>query len=136
MANQFNTEEFTKAFQSMFQNIPGMDLEALNAPAKDIAEFNTKLNAIALETAKKNVELSTKWTQDVLADITGLNKPQETPADYASAASEVSAAQLKGAPERISQFAEVAKKAQVDAVELVMNTTKAMQAKATEAAKA
>lgn len=135
MANEFNTQDFTEAFKSMFKNVPGVpaDFSAFTDSAKEVAEFNTKLNAIALTAAKQNAELSAKWTQDVLAQVTGLNKPQDQPADYAEVVSEAAAAQVKETPERISQFAEIAKKSQVEAVELIMNTTKDLQAKAVKA---
>lgn len=135
MANEFNTQDFTQAFQQMFQNIPGMpaDFNGFSDSTAQVAEFNAKLNSIALEAAQKNADLSAKWTQEAIAQATALNTPQEQPAAYAEAVTEATSAQVQELPERVSQFAEIAKKAQVEAVELIMNTTKELQSKAAQA---
>ena len=127
--------EFTKAFESMFENFPKLptDMSALTDSTKEVAEFNAKLNTIALEAAKKNAELSAKWTQDVISEISGLNKPQDQIADYAEAVSESATKHAQATPERIGEFAEVDKKAQVEAVELIMAATKDMKAKVLKA---
>ncbi len=130
-----NTPDFTAMFEQMFQNMPQMpkDFSAFANSTKEAAEFNSKLNSIALEAAQKNAELSAKWTQDVLSNMGTLNTPQDQPADYAKVVKDAAEAQVQGTPERLSAFAEVAKTAQIEAVELIMNKTKEIQAQATKA---
>jgi len=121
-----NTTDFAQTFQNFF--------ETMTNPAQEVMAFSAKMNEIALAAAQKNAELSAKCTQDILAELTSMNKPQGEVADYTKAITDAVTANVQGAPERVSQFAEVAKNAQVEAVEAIMATTKDLQAKTTKAA--
>ena len=124
------TEEFLGAFK--------VDTAVFDDAAKNVAEFNAKLGKIALTAAKKNAELTTAWTTETLKKAETVNKVQKNSADYATVASEFATAQSQALPEKLSAYAEVAKAAQMEAVELFVAAGKDVQkevvAKATEAA--
>mgnify|MGYP000456991346 CR=1 FL=1 len=130
MNNLFQTPDFTKAFEAYFKAVPATFTES-TAEATALA---SKIGEITLAAAQRNVELSAAWAQDVLANAADLNKQQAAPADYAKTAAAIATNELQATPERIAAFAEVAKKAQVETVELLMSAGKDMQAKFTKAA--
>jgi hypothetical protein len=129
MTNKAN--EFFNAFEKMFAETP-VDY---NAWIKNAAEYNSKLSKIALETAKKNAELSQVWAKDTLSKMDVLTKIQDEPADYAKMSADFVSAQTQSAPEHIAALADVAKKAQVETVELMLAAGKQLQTEVAEVAK-
>ena len=134
MATKTQTNDFAKAIENMFTNAP-MDMSAFNDVAKNAAEFNSKLSKIALAAAEKNAELTNAWTKETLSKLDQASKVQKDPADYTKAVSDFAAAQAQTSPEHIAAFAEIAKKAQIDTVELLMSAGKDIQAKTSQTAK-
>lgn len=116
-----NTPDFTKAFENMFSAFP-TDMNAFNDAFKNSAEFSGKMARIALEAAEKNAELSQAWTKDTLGKLEAATETQKEPSDYAKVVSDIASSQAQAAPEHIAAFAEVAKKAQMDTVELMLAT--------------
>lgn len=121
------TEEFFGAFK--------MDTKMFDDAAKNASEFNVKLSQIALETAKKNAELTNAWTAETLKAVEAANKVQKDPSAYATVASEFAAAHAQAMPEKLSAYAEVAKAAQLEAVELFVAAGKDVQAEVVAATK-
>ncbi len=121
------TEEFFGAFK--------MDTKMFDDAAKNVAEFNQKLSKIALETAKKNAELTNAWTAETLKSVEAANKIQKDPSAYATVASEFASAHAQAMPEKLSAYAEVAKAAQLEAVELFVAAGKDVQAEVVAATK-
>lgn len=119
------TEEFFGAFK--------MDTKMFDDAAKNAAEFNVKLGKIALATAKKNIDLTNAWTAETLKSVEASNKVQKDPSAYATVASEFVTAQAQALPEKLSAYAEVAKAAQLEAVELFVAAGKDIQAEVTAA---
>lgn len=134
MATKNQTNEFTKAIENFFAAVP-MDMSAFDDVAKNTAEFNSKLSQIALEAAEQNAELTSSWTKETLVKLEELTKVKKDPADYANAVSEFATSQAQSSPEHVAAFAEVAKKAQMETIELLMAGSKELQAKATAATK-
>ena len=128
------TNDFTKAFQDMF------DGKLFNmAPAEDMIkeanEFGAKFNKIALEAAEKSADLSYAWAKDSMDKMEAFTKVQKDPADVAKLSTDVISEQAQATPERVAQFAEVAKTAQMATVELMMAAGKNMQAEVAAATK-
>ncbi|WGI22782.1 phasin, PhaP [Amylibacter sp. IMCC11727] len=121
------TEEFFGAFK--------MDTKMFDDAAKNAAEFNVKLGKIALEAAKKNAELTNAWTAEALKSVEAANKIQKDPSAYATVASDFASAQAQAMPEKLSAYAEVAKAAQLEAVELFVAAGKDVQAEVVAATK-
>jgi hypothetical protein len=115
----------------MFSNAPVNFKDVLG----NVAEYNGKLSQIALDAAKKNAELSQTWANNTLGALDAFTAVQEKPTAYASVAKDFVSAQAKSTPEHVAAFAEVAKQAQIDTVELLLSAGKQVQAEATEVAK-
>ena len=127
-------EDMTKALKDMMGSFP-VDMSAFDDVFKNTASMNEKLANVAVEAAEKSAEISSKWTKDTLAKIAEVSKAKADPADYAKAASDFATAQAEVAAENMAAFAEVAKKVQMDTVELLMSTGKNMSEEATAAVK-
>ena len=84
---------------------------------------------------KKNAELSQAWTKDTLSKLEVATEVQKDPSDYAKVVSDIASSQAQTAPEHIAAFAEVAKKAQMDTVELMLATGKNVRDEATAVVK-
>ena len=86
------------------------------------ATLNEKLSGVALTAAEKSAEISSKWTKDTLAKLNryvesrkqSLQIMQKPMTDFASASLP------KLAAENVAAFSEIAKKVQMDTVELMM----------------
>ena len=127
-------EDMTKAFKDMMGSFP-VDMSAFDDAFKNTASMNEKFAKVAVEAAEKSAEISSKWTKDTLAKIADVSKAKEDPADYAKAAADFATAQAEVAAENMAAFAEVAKKVQMDTVELLMSTGKNMSEEAAAAVK-
>ena len=126
-----NANDFFASFEKMFAEAP----VNYNDVMKNAAEFNSKLSKIALETAKKNAELSQVWATETLGKMDELTKVRNEPAEYAKVATDFVSAQAQTAPEHVAAFAEVAKKAQIETVEVMLAAGKEFQAEAASVAK-
>ena len=127
-------EDMTKAFKDMMGAFP-VDMSAFDDAFKNTASMNEKLSNVAVEAAEKSAEISTKWAKDTLAKIADVSKAKAEPADYTKAATDFATAQAEVSAENMAAFAEVAKKVQMDTVELLMSTGKSMSEEATAAVK-
>jgi hypothetical protein len=113
------TTDFTKVMQDMMASFP-VDASALQNAFKTQAAFNEKLAHVALAAAEKSTEVSAKWAKDALAKLAEASKAKAEPAEYGKAASDFATAAAEMAAENMAVFAEIAKKVQMDTVELVL----------------
>jgi len=113
------TQDFNTVVKDMFGAFP-VDMTALNDVFKNQAAFAEKLSQVALDAAKKSNEISTKWTKDTIARTGDVSKAKEDPADYGKSVNDFASAQAELVAENLAAFADVAKKVQMDTVELVM----------------
>ncbi|MBU2962655.1 phasin family protein [Citreicella sp. C3M06] len=113
------TQDFTAMMKDMMGSFP-VDTKAMDEAFKTTATLNEKLSAVALEAAEKSTELSAKWTKDTLTKLSDMTKFKSEPADYAKAMTDFASAQAETAAENMAAFAEIAKKVQMDTVELMM----------------
>ena len=119
------TQDFSAMMKDMMGAFP-VDTKSFEESFKTSATLNEKLSGVALEAAEKSTELSTKWTKDTLAKMAELSKVKSEPADYAKAMSDFATAAAEMAAENMASFAEIAKKAQTETVELMMAAGKDM----------
>ena len=125
---------YENPFAKMFADLP-VDMNAFTDTFKNSAEISEKFSKVALSAAEKNAEIANKWTKDTLSKLAGVSKVQVEPADYSKAATDFASASVEAASEHVAAFAEVAKKVQMDTVELMLAAGKEAQADATAAVK-
>ncbi len=126
------TQDFTAMMKDMMGAFP-VDTKAMEDAFKTQATLNEKLTTVALSAAEKSTEISTKWTKDTLAKLADMTKVKAEPADYAKAMTDFASAQAESMAEHMAAFAEVAKKMQMDTVELLMAAGKDMTEEASAA---
>ena len=128
------TQDIPAMLKDMMGAFP-VDTKAVEEVFKTTATLNEKLSAVALEAADKSTEISAKWTKDTLSKLADMSKAKAEPADYAKAMTDFASAQAEVAAENMAAFAEIAKKVQMDTVELMMAAGKDFSEDATAAMK-
>ncbi|MGV8952448.1 MAG: Phasin [Cypionkella sp.] len=129
-----NANDFTKVMQDMMAKFP-VDASAFQTMFRTQAAFGEKLSKVALEAAEKSTEISSKWAKDTIAKLSTTATAKTEPADYSKAVSDFASASAEMAAENIAAFAEVAKKVQMETVELMLAAGKDASAEATAAVK-
>jgi Phasin protein len=128
------TQDFTKVMQDMMASFP-VDASSLKDTFKTQAAFGEKMTKVALEAAEKSNEISSKWTRETIAKVGSLAKVKDEPADYSKAFSDFASAAAEMAAENMAAFAEVAKKVQMETVELMLAAGKDFSEDASSAVK-
>ena len=116
----FSFDDYKKNFEEMFSKSP-INLEDFYKSAN---EYNSQISKIAIDTFKKNVEVSQAWTKETIVGMDKLVKPQSKPEDYVKVATDFVTEQAQTSPKFMSEFAEIAKKTQLDTIELFMQAGK------------
>ncbi|MFP4239521.1 MAG: phasin, PhaP, partial [Rhodosalinus sp.] len=109
--------DMTQMMKDMMAAFP-VDTAAMENSFKTAATLNEKLSSVAIEAAEKSTELQAKWMKDVLTKMGDMAKAKSEPADYAKAMTDFASAQAEVTAEHMAAFAEIAKKVQMDTVEL------------------
>ena len=127
----FTFDEYTKNFEKFSTQNPFLSSHSLDA----ILEFNSKLSKIALETIKKNTELSQEWSKETLNSLETFTNTHKNPSDYSKVINDFVTQQTQSSPKHIAEFAEIVKKAQLDTIDLYMSAGKEMNEEMTKTAK-
>jgi len=112
-----------------------MDTKALEDAFKHQADLNEKFSGVALSAAEQSAEISSKWTKETLSRMNDMSKAKSEPADYAKAVTDFASSNAEVAAENMAAFAEIAKKVQMETVDLMMASGKSMQDDASKAVK-
>ena len=128
------SQDYTKIMKDMMGSVP-VDMTAMQDVFKTQAALAEKMSKVALEAADKSTEISTKWTKDTLSQLGLVTKMKAEPADYGKAVTDFASAQAEYAAEHMAAFAEIAKKVQMETVELMLAAGKDMSEDATSAVK-
>jgi hypothetical protein len=128
------TPDFTKVMQDMMASMP-MDAVAFQNAFRNQAAMAEKFSKVALEAAEKSSEITSKWTRDALAKISEATRAKADPADYSKAMSDFASSAAEMAAENLAAFAEVAKKVQMETVELMLAAGKEVSEETTAAVK-
>lgn len=123
------TPDFTKPFQDMMANFP-VDTSSMSEAFKTQAQLSERMTRVALQAAERSTEISAAWAKDTLSRMGELTTSKDQPADYAKAMSDFASAAAELAAEHMAAYAEVAKKVQMDTVDLLLNAGKEAQADA------
>lgn len=119
------TPDFAKTFQDMLANFP-IDTTSVQEALKSQSALGEKLAKVALTAAERSTEISAQWAKDAIARVGELASTKEEPADYARAVSDFASASAEVAAEHMAAYAEVAKKVQMDTVDLMLTAGKDM----------
>ena len=117
------TPDFTKPFQDMMANLP-VDTSSMTEAFKSQAQLSERMTRVALQAAERSTEISAAWAKDTLSRMGELTTSKDQPADYAKAMSDFASAAAELAAEHMAAYAEVAKKVQMDTVDLLMSAGK------------
>lgn len=128
------TNDFTKYINEAMAAFP-VDMTAYNDAFKTSAAMGEKFSKVALEAAEKSTEISTQWTKDTLAKLGDVAKVKDEPTAYTKSMTDFASAQAEMTAETLAAFAEVAKKVQMETVELMMAAGKEASEEATAAVK-
>lgn len=126
------TTDFTKTMQDMMKNFP-IDTKAMQDAFKSQAALGEKMSKVVLEAAEKSADVSSKWTKDALVKIGEVSSAKEDPAEYSKSVTDFASTSAEIAAEHMAAFAEIAKRVQMDTVELMLAAGKDMSAEATAA---
>jgi len=124
------TNDYTKTMQDMMASFP-VDASAFQNAFKTQAAFGERMTKVALDAAEKSTEISAKWAKESLSKMTLAAKAKTEPADYTKSVTDFASAAAELAAENMAAFAEVAKKVQMDTVELLMAAGKDASSEAT-----
>lgn len=128
------TTDYTKVMQDMMASFP-VDASAFQNAFKTQAAFGERLSKVALEAAEKSTEISSKWAKETIAKLSSAAKAKAEPTDYTKAATDFASASAELAAENMAAFAEIAKKVQMETVELMLAAGKDVSEEATAAVK-
>lgn len=119
------TNDYTKTFQDMMSNFP-VDTSSMQEAFRSQTVLGERLARAALTAAERSTEISAQWTKDALARMGEMTSAKSEPADYAKSVSDFASASAELAAEHMAAFAEVAKKLQMDTVDLMLTAGKDM----------
>ncbi|WP_224813996.1 phasin family protein [Hasllibacter sp. MH4015] len=134
MAKAAQTPDFTKYMTEMMGSFP-IDMSSYSDAFKSQAAVAEKMSKVALDAAEKSTEISSKWTKDTIAKMGDVAAVKDEPADYTKSMTDFASAQAEMVAENMAAFAEVAKKVQMETVELMMAAGKEASEEATAAVK-
>ena len=120
--------------QDFFAAFP-VDVNAFQDASKNSAVLGEKLTGVALSAAEKSAEISNTWTKQTLAKLNNLSKNPVDPADYSKSLTDFASTQAEVAAENLAAYAEIAKKVQLDTVEVMMAASKQLSDEASTAIK-
>jgi len=122
--------DFTQFFKDSYFDVKSMAQVYARAN-----EYGAKFSKINLEAAEKSLDLANAWIKDSLGKLDVLTKPESEPTELARTLTEVASSQFQAAPEYIAKYTDVARSAQIAAIELFMTAGAEAQSEAVSTAK-
>lgn len=126
--------DMNKMMKDMMGSFP-VDTKAMQEAFKTQAALAEKFSKVVLEAAEKSTEVSTKWTKSTLAKVGDISTVKEDPADYTKAMTDFASSSAETSAEHMAAFAEIAKRVQMETVELMLAAGKDMSEDASAAVK-
>ncbi|WP_333830039.1 phasin, PhaP [Pararhodobacter sp.] len=124
------TTDLNKMMQDMMGAFP-VDTKAMQDMFKTQAALGERMSKVVLEAAEKSAEVSNKWTKQTLVKIGEVSTVKEEPVEYSKSVTDFASASAEIAAEHMAAFAEIAKRVQMDTVELMLAAGKDISAEAT-----
>ena len=125
-------QDFTKYMTDMMGMMP-VDTTGMQDVFRGQAQFAEKFSRVALGAAEQSAEISHKWTRETLAKMAPVATAKTDPSDYAKAMTDFASGYAEVSAENLAAFAEVAKKVQMDTMDLMLAAGKEAQEDATVA---
>ena len=125
-------QDFTKAMTDMMGKMP-VDTSAMQDAFRAQAQLAEKMSSIVLGAAEQSAEISHKWARETLSKMAPVATVKQDPSDYARAMTDFASGCTEVSAENMAAFAEVAKKVQMDTMELMLAAGKDAQEDATTA---
>ena len=110
--NQF--QDYTKALSNM----------AMNDTYQKTAANMEKAVSIALNAASEVVDINDRWAKDTLARAKGVAEERPSPENMVRTMQDYASSSWEASAQYLASYTEVARKAQMDAVELAIGTAK------------
>jgi len=126
------TNDFAKQMQDFMGAFP-VDTKAMQDAFKNQAALGEKMSKVVLEAAEKSADISSKWTKAALVKVGEVAAVKEDPADYTKSITDFASNSAEMASEHMAAFAEIAKRVQMDTVELMLAAGKDASAEASAA---
>ena len=127
------TPDFTKTMQDMMAKFP-VDTSSFQEAFKSQTVLGEKMAKVALAAAERSTEISARWAKDSISRMGELAAVKQDPSEYAKAMSDFASAAAEMAAEHMAAYAEVAKKVQMDTVDLMLTAGKDLAADAQKVA--
>ena len=128
------TQDYSKMMKEMLGAFP-VDTTAMTEAFKSQATFADQMSKVVLEAAEKSTEISAGWTKSTIGKLGVVTNAKAEPTDYTKAMTDFASTQAEMSAESMAAFAEVAKKVQMETVELMLAAGKDMGEDATKAVK-
>lgn len=128
------TQDFTKAMTGMMNAFPP-DPAALAETFKTSAMLGEKMSKVTLEAIEKSAEISSKWTKDAITRMSDLTRINNESTDFTKSMTDLASVSTEIATENLAAFAEITKRMQMDAVELLLAVGQGMSENAATAVK-
>ncbi|MBM3612729.1 MAG: Phasin [Alphaproteobacteria bacterium] len=126
--------DVTKMMQDMMNVFP-FDNAAMQDAIKSQAALGEKMTRVALDAAEKSTDITAKWTRETITRLGEMTRVKADPADYSKAATDFATQAAELAAENMAAFAEIAKKVQMETVEIMLAAGKDLSEDATAAMK-
>ena len=111
--------DFNTSMQDMMANLP-IDTAPLQKAVHTQTRLGERLSRMILQAAGPSTEISAQWAQETIACMGDLVSPGDQPADQARATAAFTTAMAMLTNRHMAAFAEVARRLQMDTVDLLL----------------
>lgn len=119
------TTDMTSFMKDFFAAFP-VDMKTYEKAAKNSASLSEKLAGVGIAAVEKNVEISNNWTKKTLGELSDLSQKKSDAAEFTKSLSNYASSQAEVLADHIAAYAEVAKKAQMEAFEAIIAAGESM----------
>jgi hypothetical protein len=107
---------------------PPANPEAISAGFRTSARLGERLSRVALNAADDAADISGAWTKTILSDLEVAVRGRATPADFANALGAFATASVEVATEKLAGFAGIARRVQMETIEVLLDAQAATPA--------
>jgi hypothetical protein len=110
----------TDPFTTLVSAIPAANPRTLATGFRTGARLGERLSRVALNAADDAAGVSGDWTRTTLADLEVAMRSRDKPVDYVAAVGAYAAATVEVAAEKFASFAEIARRVQMETIEVLL----------------
>lgn len=116
-------QDYTKAFSNMASTLPLSPATMYDTYQKASTNFEKAIN-IALNATSEVVDINDRWARDTLAKAKSVAEEKPSPESMVKVIQDYASFTWEASAQYLASYAEVARKAQMDAVELAIGDTR------------